>query len=392
MARSPQALIQPRVLRALRVASGYETDEVAAKLQTETEKVEAWETGEKPLSMSQLRRLAVVFKRPISDFFLEAPIPLQPLPHDFRRTGGKGLKNYSPRLRFELRSAERRRRFAIELAEGIGSPFEVFAFRRRLALSDDPEIAGGRLREFLRVSIAEQNSWREDRRGYNGWRGKIEASGVLVFQTTSVETSEMLGFALAFEQTPVIGVNRRLRPHGRTFTMVHEFVHLLLGESAICDIDEEALRPPAEQAVEVFCNRVAGAALVPMPELRERLPVNDAGPVWSDDALKELSKTFSVSEEVILRRLLIGRLTTDAFYRAKRAEYAVRYARLAEEQKLKQTEMKRDTPREAVGNLGAGFARLVLAGYEADAINLMDASRILGVKAAKVARVGELVR
>ena len=73
----------------------------------------------------------------------------------------------------------------------------------------------------------------------------------------------MLGFSFAEPVLPVIAVNRKVRPNGQIFTLLHEFVHLMLRQSSICDIDEEPPRPPEEQRIEVFCNRVAGAALVP---------------------------------------------------------------------------------------------------------------------------------
>jgi hypothetical protein len=53
--------------------------------------------------------------------------------------------------------------------------------------------------------------------------------------------------------------------------------------------------------------------------------------------------------------------------------------------------MKRNMAQEAVSNLGS-FARLVVESYQSDTINLTDASKFLGVKAEKVAAVGELLR
>ena len=86
---------------------------------------------------------------------------------------------------------------------------------------------------------------------------------MLVFQVTGIQPAEMLGFSLTERPLPIIGINRKLAPNGRTFTLLHEFVHVLLGESSLCDIDEAFARPPQEQRTEIFCNAVAAEALSP---------------------------------------------------------------------------------------------------------------------------------
>jgi Zn-dependent peptidase ImmA (M78 family)/DNA-binding XRE family transcriptional regulator len=394
MARSPKALVDPAVLQWLRKASGYSIEETARRIPTSPENLWAWEsTAEKP-SMPQLRKLAHIFKRPISDFFLPRPMQEPAIPHDFRRLPDDGVHAYSPALRHEIRLAYRRRTLAIDLAQELEMTAPVFAAKGTVAVTEDAEGVGARVRELLRVTDREQIQWREPRVGYNVWRQRIEALGVLVFQVTTVEKTQMLGFSLIFDQLPVVAINRKLKPNGRTFTMLHEFAHLLLGEGGVCDIDEDVLRPPREQAIEVFCNHVAGAALVPMAALLgHRFVAGVRGPQdWADEILDALARDFSVSHEVVLRRLLIGGRTTQDFYARKRREYLARFARLEEIEKDQAAEnFGRNMAQEAVSNLGT-FARLVVSSYQSDTINLTDASKFLGIKAEKVAAVGELLR
>jgi Zn-dependent peptidase ImmA (M78 family) len=344
--------------------------------------------------MAQLRQLARIYKRPISDFFLPHPMSEPDIPHDFRRLPEEGAHAYSPALRHEIRLAYRRRTLALDLADELEVELPQFSARGTVAVRDNPEQIGGRIREFLGLTIDEQQKWRDPRNGYNGWRQKIEAAGVLVFQVTTVEKAQMLGFSLAFDQLPVIAVNRKLRPNGRTFTMLHEFTHLLLREGGVCDIDEHVLRPPREQATEVFCNHVAGAALVPTADLLAHgiLSRHRRDREWTDDELEALARHFSVSAEVVLRRLLIAGRTTQDFYARKRREYLARLSRLEEAEREETAEgFARNMAQEAVSNLGS-FARLVVNSYESDTINLADASKFLGIKAEKVAAVGELLR
>lgn len=101
-------------------------------------------------------------------------------------------------------------------------------------------------------------------------------------------------------------------------------MHVYLGEGSICDIEEGELRPPQEQRVEVFCNAVAGAALVPRDALLNyplvvRHPAQPRD--WSDDELSSLARDFGVARLVVLRRLLTFGRTTELLYGARHTAY-----------------------------------------------------------------------
>lgn len=393
--RSPKALVKPEIIEWLRLASGFSVEETARRVQTKSDNVLAWESGDDSPSMPQLRKLAKAFKRPISYFYLPHPVNEPAIPHDFRRLPDEGARQYSPALLHEIRMAYRRRSLALDLAEEMDTGPGAFEALGSVSIEDDPEQVGQKVRDLLTITHGEQSSWREPRTAYNAWRSKIEALGVLVFQVTTVEKAQMLGFSLVFRELPVIAINRKLHPNGRIFTLLHEFVHVLLGEGGICDLDEEVLRPPREQRIEVFCNHVAGAALVPKDALVQHRLVAAGGARprdWDDDIIESLTRDFGVSREVVVRRLLIAGRTTQAFYARKRAEYAAQIAQQERQQKEAQKDgFPRNMAQEAVSNLSV-FARLVIDGYHSDVINLSEASRFLGVKAEKVAAVDNLIR
>lgn len=393
--KAPKAIVEPAVLQWLRDSTGFSVEDVARRVQTSTENVLAWESGDKQPSMAQLRQLAHAFKRSISDFFLPRPMPEPTIPHDFRQLPDSGAHKYSVALRHELRLAYRRRVVALDLAAERELKPEKFSLWSTVNLREDPEEAGGRVRKALGIDISQQRHWRDSRSGYNAWRQRIESLGVLVFQITSVDREQMLGFSLGFDEFPVIGINRKTKPNGRTFTLLHEFTHLMLGESAICDIEEDVFRPPQEQRVEVFCNHVAGAALVPLNELLQHSLVFEkpsTQKTWQDEELAELARFFCVSEEVLLRRMLIAGKTTREFYAEKRRQYAARFQQAEHERReARDLDFKRNVALEAASNLGS-FARLVLDSYDSDVINLTDASKFLGVKAERVSAVSEYVR
>jgi Zn-dependent peptidase ImmA (M78 family) len=188
-----------------------------------------------------------------------------------------------------------------------------------------------------------------------------------------------------------VGVNRKLKPNGRTFTLLHEFVHILLRQSSLCDIEEDFVRPPQEQRTEIFCNAVAAAALVPCDALlAEPLVTPHSEPrEWSDDELTALARTFGVSQHVILRRLLTARRTTQAFFASRQAIWRVDEPPAAPE--ASSDDFRRNMPREVVSDLGRPFTRLILDSYLNSNLSLSDVSRYLGLRASQVSKVRELV-
>jgi Zn-dependent peptidase ImmA (M78 family) len=389
--RSTEAVVEPAVLAWARSSAGLSIEEAAHSLQTKPEKVRAWEEGNEHPSMAQLRRMAAAYKRLLSDFYLPKPPKDDPLPHDFRRLPGEVAFRYSRALRYQLRLARLRRELALDLAAELET--EVPALTARLDLNDDPERAGAELRRLLGVTVEMQRTWRDPRASYNAWRAHIEDAGILVFQATGVTPGEVLGFSLSDRPLPVIGVNRKLAPNARTFTLLHECVHVFLERSSICDIEEGVLRPPEEQLPEVFCNAVAAAALVPLEALLAQYLVAErsARPSdWSEDELGSLARIFGVSQEVILRRLLTAGRTTQAFYAARRAFWGSLLdapARPTEPE----TDYKRNMPQEVISDLGRPFTRLVVESYLSSYTSLSDVSRHLGLRADKVAKVRELL-
>ena len=242
------------------------TDEQAAKrLGVSVETLRAWEAGEQPPTIAQLRTAAEKYRRPLGVFFLPTP-PADPTPpHDFRTVSGKDAQELSPELLVELRRAHHRREVALELLAELER--RAPRLQLRVQLGDDPEQAGKRVRQVLGVQLAQQQKWREGT-SFNEWKAVIEARGVLVFQARGVSYKEVRGFSIAEHPLPVIVVNGSDFPNAKTFTLLHEFVHLLLHLGGICDPYAYVVRGRSRNShIEVFCNHVAGAILVPASSL-----------------------------------------------------------------------------------------------------------------------------
>jgi Zn-dependent peptidase ImmA (M78 family) len=390
MPRSTEALVAPDILKWARSTAGLTINEAAGSLQTKPEKVTAWEEGAESPSMSQLRRMAITYKRLLSDFYLPAAPTEDAIPHDFRRLPGEVAFRYSRALRYQLRLAHQRRALAIDLAAELEDELPILS--GHLQADSEPEQAGADLRQLLGVTLDTQRTWRDPRLSYNGWRAAIERAGILVFQATGIAPGEMLGFSLPERPLPVIGVNRKLKHNGRTFTLLHEAAHVFLGQSSICDIEEGVLRPAEEQRTEVFCNAAAAAALVPKGALLSE-PLVAAHPArprdWGEDELSALGRIFGVSNEVILRRLLTVGRTSQAFYMQRRGFYGSLIDAPAPADT--EAEFKRNMPQEVVSDIGRPLTRLVLESYDNSYTSLADVSRYLGLRAQQVDKLRGLL-
>lgn len=394
MPRSAEALVEPAILAWARSSAGLSVDEAAHTLQTTPEKVQAWEKqeGGKRPSMAKLRRMATAYHRVLSDFYLPTPPEPEPLPHDFRRLPGDVAFRYSKALRYQLRLARQRRELALDLAAELEA--EIPALSGQLHVGADPENAGAELRRRMGVTLQMQRAWRTPRNAYNAWRAAIERVGVLVFQASGIAVSEMLGFSLPDRPLPVIGINRKLHLNGRTFTLLHEAVHVFIGQSSICDIEEGQIRPAEEQRIEVFCNAVAAAALVPREALLSEslVAAHPARPSdWTDDELASLARSFGVSNQVILRRLLTFGRTSQAFYAARHTFWGNLFEPPATDPAETDGDYRRNMPQEVVSDLGRPFARLVIDSYLNAHTSLADVSRHLGLRGQQVSKVQELL-
>jgi len=322
MRPSIPAYVNGALLTWAREDAGFSIEQAAKKLHVKVERLEAWEQGERKPSVAQVKALGRIYHRPIAVFFLESPpAAFRPM-HDYRRLAGREEGFESPELHYQVRRAHERRALALELLEVLGDTAAPMALR--IQLTDDHEAAGRKVRDFLGVTVHQQRGWHDAREAFNGWRAAIEQRDVLVFQAVKVPVSEARGFSISEQPLPVIAVNRKDALYGRIFSLMHELAHLAVQRGGLCDLREGGARAADDEQVEVFCNAVAAAALMPAQAVLDHPVVQTSKgqrQEWSDEELDSLSRDFRVSREATLRRLLTLGRTTKAFYEHKRREY-----------------------------------------------------------------------
>jgi Zn-dependent peptidase ImmA (M78 family)/DNA-binding XRE family transcriptional regulator len=375
---------QSGLLAWARESAGFDVATAAKKAGVAPERLSAWEADEAQPTMNQLRKLAHIYRRPVAVFYLPRPPEDVSPPKDYRRLPGRVAGVESPELRYEIRRAVTRREFALELLEEAGEDAPEVPMTGDG--SESSEQLGNRIRDVLGIDMQVQSTWRGAYDSFNGWRTLIERTGALVQQMLAVEVGEARGFSIGEFPLPVVVVNIKDAPRGRTFSLLHEFVHIVLRQGGLCDLDDITSRSMDDLRVERYCNAVAGAALVPENSLREstydRAPL---GPAWPDDQLRALALEFGVSREVILRRLLDLGATTDEFYRQKRDEFLEEY----EEARRRPGGGFAPPHTLALASAGPAFTGLVLSSYEQGTITASDVSDYLGVRLKHLPRIEE---
>ena len=372
-----EALVKRELLVWARESAGFTLPEAAAKARVSRARLESWEHGDSRPTVVQLRKLARIYKRPLGAFYLPEPPPdVRPL-HDFRRLPGRVSGIQSPELRFEIRRAQSRREHALDLYQMVGGPPPTFPLQA--SLSNDHEAVGNVIREALDIRFEAQITWAGWYDPFNAWRAALEKVGVLVFQATSVAINEIRGFSISEMPLPAIVVNIKDSPRGRTFTMLHELTHLTLREGGLCDTLEDGERRPEDQRIEVFCNHVAGAALVPREYLlaEELVRSKPRNTEWPDEDTERLARRYGVSREVLLRRLLIFERITQTFYDRKTRQYQEEYEEQAQQ---RPAEGFAPPHQMAISAVGPFFARLVLSSYYQDHITASEVSDFLEVR------------
>jgi len=376
MATLVRATMNPKLLTWAREHAGLSLTQAAKRVPVSPNLLQSWEHGLSLPTINQLRQLGRVYHRPIALFYLPSPPPISFWPaslKDFRRLPGSRIHPPSPELAYEIRRAHDRRLLALDLYRGLEEedppPFLLSA-----DLSEDPETVGARIREHLGIRYDAQIRWRSEYVALSAWRSAFETAGVLVFQTTGVKIDECRGFSLTSNPFPVVVLNSQDGPHARIFTMLHELVHVMLGDGGLCDLHESG--SPEASRKETFSNRAARAALVPRASfLREpNLHAIPGRRTWDDSDLADLSRKYRVSREVILNRLAALGRTTDAFCREKRNEIQKQYASRRPRSGLAEPYQK------ALARGGRYFVRLVLTSWGENRISANEVADDLEVR------------
>lgn len=239
------------------------------------------------------------------------------------------------------------------------------------------------IREDFGFSLDEQYKIKSPRQLYLYIKNKIEEKGIFIQEFTNVEVTLIRAFAIYDEnfKMPIIGINSNDRPPAKSFSLIHELVHILKKNSSLCNEMNNRYQQNQE---EIFCNAVAGEVLTPTIAI-EMIIKNNQYDLTSLIDIQKIADKFSVSKEVISRRLLdLGKITTSE-YDTLTSLISQQLQQQKEQEKAKrQAGIKQIIPkkpdREAFDKSSISLSRTILTGYLEDVFSKNDIANILAIK------------
>jgi len=367
------AYINPNIITWAQSRARVSEEDLSRATGAKIEKVLNWINGVDKPTFSQAQKVAGRLYIPFAYLFLpEPPQELIPLP-DLRTMRNRGMReSISVDLKDTIFTVLRRQEWYKDyLLDQDASPLE---FIGSIELQHDPKIVATQIKIHLGLNSIDPSgmSWEEYQRTIIN---SAEAAGILVMRSGIVDNNthrpldinEFRGFAISDLIAPIVFINLKDAPSARLFTLIHELVHLWIGQSGIstANANEELL-------VEKFCNQVAGEFLA--PEI-------DVIRLWDehkdlDVNIANLARHFHVSRYVIIRRAydlnLVNYDGYQEYYRALMRQF--------------------DEAEGGGGNFyataqnknSARFSKALLDEALSGRVLLRDAGRLLGVSPAKL--------
>jgi Zn-dependent peptidase ImmA (M78 family) len=237
------------------------------------------------------------------------------------------------------------------------------------------------IRTFYDIKLADQLRLKSPRQFYLYVRQKIENKGIFIHCFTGVDVEIARGISIYNEATPIIGINDKDRYPAKTFSMIHELVHIIKRQSTLCN---EMYASFTSSREEVFCNAVAGEVLVPEASLHTYLTANNITG-FNLDNIEKAAKRFNISKEVIIRRLFDTKKLTKDEYDTFANEILHRFLQERENEKIARQEghgkpIIRSISREAIDKCSPSICKILLIGYNEGYFSRQEVSGFLGIK------------
>ncbi len=394
------ANINPAVLLWARETAGLDLGEAAERIgftttakATAEEKLAEIEAGNKPVSRTQLAKIASVYRRPLITFYLRTPPIKGDRGEDFRQTAGSITKREDALLDSLLRDLRARQEMVKSLLDDEDETRAPFAGTATISEGVEAvvNIIATKL-DFDYTSKLLRKGNADDL--FRLLRAKSEEAGVFVMLVgdlgsfhTSLSADVFRGFAIADKLAPFVVINDQDARAARSFTLIHELAHIVLGESGVSGNPTPNAPRDAHGVIERFCNDVAGEFLLsrkilgPKPEILNQASKDEAAQI-----ITGIAEQWSVSEAMAAYRLNSEGWIPNAIYEALIAEYVARWR--ATRQKTKDERSPDDGgPSYYVvkqHKLGAAIIEVVRRSLRDNVLTHTKAAQILGVKPTSV--------
>jgi len=385
--------VNPNILRWARETAGLTLDEAATKLDlhqargvSPVERLAALESGADQPTRPLLIRMAKQYRRPLLTFYMTAPPRKGDRGQDFRTLPADHSDIDEALLDALIRDVKARQSMVRALLEDEEDTVPL-PFVGSARMSQGVSLVLASIQKTIQLDIAAFRAEGSPSDAFNLLRDRVEAAGVFVLLIgnlgsyhTALDLETFRGFALADNIAPFVIINDQDADSARSFTLVHELVHIWLGQTGV-----SASR--AEISIEKFCNDVASEFLLPRSELQQ-LAVNHRTDIESAQTrISDFARNRNLSASMVAYKL--HRMGTIDFETWKSLSETFR--RMWLDHRKQQRILAREE--ESHGptyypvrrhRIGKALLELVSSMMHAGAITTSKAAKVLGVKAKNV--------
>lgn len=272
--------------------------------------IEEWIYGETKPTFRQLESLAKFLRVALGYMFLDNPPETSVIESEFRTIDNK-IPNISKNLQDTLFNMGRKQTWISEYRQDNGWDKVIPVEFKNWDLKNK-ELFSEKAKEFIELDEYWYREVRETREAYNYLRSKLEAKGILVMQNgivaanthRSLDINEFRGFMLHDSFAPLIFINSKDSQAGKIFTLIHEYIHILIEEEGIFIEEDLQSKNVHERAI----NEVTAEFLMPKAHILKE---------WSEleqtiVQIEKFSKMYHVSKLALTIRLKELNLVTQA--------------------------------------------------------------------------------
>ena len=380
MQKSITVEVEPGVFKWLRETSGWTYDDVSKRLKTRIENVREFEEGRKNPTLRQVKELSRGFRRPLAAFFLPEPKKEPPLPTDYRMLPGK-KDVFDKKTILAIRKARSLQNISRELSQNI--KYETTHGIKKLQFTNNPETTAEEFREKFKLTDEKQIKFKDTYKLFNYLRDILEDMNIMVFQV-SMPVEDARGFTLADDSPAVIVVNTKDKIEARLFSMMHEFAHILLGETAI-DLPELSIT--TGNNIEKWCDEFASSFLLPEEIAKKIFEEDGRENLTATKTLNKTSRRYKVSKALLLFRMHKSDYISKTEYKETLDRYKPKEVPVKEKKEEKKTGGGIPSDKKCLSEMGTKFVSLVANNFDGNFITYSDALNYLSIKSKNFDRV-----
>jgi Zn-dependent peptidase ImmA (M78 family) len=373
--------------------SGWSNKDLADKLNYPEKEIAAWRVNKNDIELpiNKVEILASAIKRPLSVFFISKPPVESSTLVDFRKLTKNSSKSYSKETALAIRKTTRLQKVSHNLLVSSNYIFDIKENEYQIQ-KISAEDAAIRERQLSSISIEDQISWRDERIAFREWKEWLESKNMFVFQM-DFPIEDARGFSLIDIEPYIIVLSSHDSVRGRIFSLFHEYAHILLRKSAVCNMESYSSTSLEIRKIERWCDSFAGAFILPMAAiLRPKQKINEQ--YIATEIIRKISSRYKISELGVLVRLGNLRYIENELYRTE-------YLRLKNEFEMKKEEKQKETAekdkkgggqsgeRRAIIEKGMKFSKFVIENSKKGKISEYDVMDYLDIQAKNLPKLHE---